>query len=150
VATLNDPIGLFMYVLLLALSDVCVHNHRDDIAYASLQFLYCRVIYVVFRFLILQHREHFSDSRQRRHRIAKGSSFSFMSIENWTTKSDRHNRHISYARGGMRRVKQVRGGMRKVRRACWCSAWFIARRQCTIWGTSKCKFALNLSGGIDV
>jgi hypothetical protein len=29
-------IGLFMYVLLLALSGVCVHNHRDDIAYASL------------------------------------------------------------------------------------------------------------------
>jgi hypothetical protein len=31
-----------------------------------------------FRFLILQRREHFSDFQQRRHRIAKGSSFSFM------------------------------------------------------------------------
>jgi hypothetical protein len=56
-----------------------------------------------FRFLILQHREDFSDLRQRRHRIAKGSSFSFMlSTCNGTTKSDRHNIHILCARGGMR------------------------------------------------
>ena len=74
-----------------------------------------------------------------------------LSIGNGTTKSDRHDMHILCARGGMRRVRRVRGGMRKVRRACWCSASFIlARRQCTILGTFKCKFALNLSGGMDV
>jgi hypothetical protein len=59
-------------------------------------------------------------------------------------------RYILCARGGMRRVRRVRGGMHKVKWACWCSASFIARRQCTIWGTSKCKFPLNLSGGMDI